>query len=168
MAAARAELGRLESGLVVEKELVAALGAGRSKYEGSGKWSHSGIETKGLEASREKALKFPLVSKSGLRLIAQAAVAIKVRTLLKANDFGALVTYLDGLTKPEEAATEEVDGAWNEVKDECKTREKALSNALSTGRAVKIGAGKWSRKGTDDLGGGEGEGWDGDFPSRDR
>ena len=144
MQRAKAELSRLESGMVYERTLRDELLKGRSKYIGSSSWEHAAIATDSLKKAMDAAVGFPLESKQGLRLIAHASISLEIRALLKADDFAGLVGRLKTVPATAlEADAEEVVAADNELNDECEKRESVLEAALKQGRTLRLGEGRW-------------------------
>ena len=80
MEKAKAEASRLEDGKVIEAKLRGELASHTSTYNGKGGWDHSNIQTSSLQAAMDEGVAFPLVSKQGLALIAQAELSLQVRT----------------------------------------------------------------------------------------
>ena len=145
LAKAREEIERLETGMVYERTLSSELAKGRSKYLGSGKWDHTQIATDALKLAADTADDFGLLSKSGLRLIAHARVALRIRAELVKPDWKGLVAVLDGVAAAGgvEESAEEVGAARSELNDECTQREAALETALGVGRVQRLGEGRW-------------------------
>lgn len=68
----------LKGGLSLEQQLALDLQHGCSKFEGNGVWTHGSIETASLEKALAAAAAYPVVSKSGLRLMKQAEASLQV------------------------------------------------------------------------------------------
>ena len=78
---------------------------------------------------------YPLISKRGLKFLKQAHLAIKLRALLKADDWKAVVATLRGIADAVLKSMEEVEAAWSEVNDKCAEFGAALECALAAGRS---------------------------------
>ena len=94
---AREEIKRLEEGRVFETAISNELAKGRSTNSGGGVWNHAAVAVPPLQGALDKGVQFPLVSKSGLRLVATARAAIEIRKAISAKDWKALVGTLDGV-----------------------------------------------------------------------
>ena len=113
---------------------------------GSGKWDHSKIATGSLLKVADAATDFRMESKSGMRLVAHARVALRVRIGIKAEDWKAVVDIVNGVEPTSfEESCDEVAAARNELDDECAKREAGLEAALTKGRSQRLGHG-WDHK----------------------
>ena len=139
---ARVEIAALEGGMTLENALTSELKQGRSKYGGSGKWDHAPISTTRLQTALDAAVKHPLISKSGKRLMAHARAAIRVRDVLLKNDWHAVKRLLEGLDAAEKTA-EEAEAAWSEMKDTQTMHEDELEKELKQGRSMRVAEGRW-------------------------
>ena len=75
-------------------------------------------------------------------MLKQAHLAIKLRALLKADDWKAVVATLRGIADAMLKSMEEVEAAWSEVNDKCAEFEAALECALAAGRSKRVADGK--------------------------
>ena len=154
MERAQAEAARLEAGKVVEAKLRAELTSHTSVYGGKGGWDHSGIQTSGLQAAHDEAIAFPLVSKQGVQLIADAALSLQLRPLLLADDWAGLVAFLEDPSvfpivpnvDRKMACPAEIRAAWNELDDQMEARTSKLQAALASGKSIRTGEYKWDHK----------------------
>ena len=137
-----------------EKELKAALEAGRSKRVNETKWEHGGIDTAALVAAQTKVETFVHVTEAGEVLVAQAKVARPIREALqkcewgKAASWAALAAVLDKQVPQSQRSYAEVVAAYEEFGEARRLTEKAVEKELKSGRSKKVaGPGKlWTHE----------------------